>query len=265
MDHEFHHFADKGKTSAGVAYARVVEATTGAKGQGHPHIHVWVVAPYLPRVWLQHMWGCALKAAGCPVQRPGKPRERDQIPIRDRDEAIQEGTEGLINNERLYATEVRKLDRLFRTRRGIHGRPLDHVYAPMVDIRKADTSLSDELVKYLVKDAYRSEDGELHFIDPQMMSRLYIALRGVRTFQASRGLCVAQKGATVACGCCFSIGEWTMKRCEAPPRGLAPPGVAFVYPDEQEAAARAALSAFKQGRNAARASSRASDHITIVV
>lgn len=55
------------RTIRRVEWLRVVEWTPGESDDaGHPHIHVWIFAPYLPRAALQDLWRRALLKAGCP-------------------------------------------------------------------------------------------------------------------------------------------------------------------------------------------------------
>ena len=81
----------------------------------------------------------------------------------------------------------RQLEALLVTRRGANGRPLTDIPWPVLDIRRCDDSVDQEFVKYLVKDAERTPDGQLAFMDPQLYARIYEGLEGIRTIQPSRG------------------------------------------------------------------------------
>jgi hypothetical protein len=52
------HLADRDALSA--EFFRVFEWTIGDDGRGHPHLHVWLLCPYLERDELQRWWGEAL-------------------------------------------------------------------------------------------------------------------------------------------------------------------------------------------------------------
>lgn len=60
-----------------LAYLRVLEWTPGADGLGHPHLHVWLCGPYLPREWLRAAWSAAVSdVVGMPVDVVGVHVER---------------------------------------------------------------------------------------------------------------------------------------------------------------------------------------------
>jgi hypothetical protein len=48
------------------AWFRVFEWTIGDDGIGHPHLHVWLLCPFVPRDYVPQWWTTALRAAGCP-------------------------------------------------------------------------------------------------------------------------------------------------------------------------------------------------------
>jgi hypothetical protein len=52
------YFAARGVKSA--EFFRVFEWEPGDDGRGHPHLHIWLLSPYLPRDELQRWWGEAL-------------------------------------------------------------------------------------------------------------------------------------------------------------------------------------------------------------
>lgn len=105
---------DVGRIAARV---RVIEATTGTLGEGHPHIHVWLLTPFIPRVWLVHAWGEALSRAGAPA------------PVRSRSSAIMEALRPFVNGREItnplaFKSELTRLRKLFRTRKGKDRREL---------------------------------------------------------------------------------------------------------------------------------------------
>lgn len=50
-------------------YFRAWEWTRGNDGLGHPHLHVYLLSPFLPLRELRHMWAAALEAVGVPCPR----------------------------------------------------------------------------------------------------------------------------------------------------------------------------------------------------
>jgi len=52
-----------------LAYLRVLEWTPGADGIGHPHLHIWLCGPYVPREFLRSAWSAAVSdVAGVSVE-----------------------------------------------------------------------------------------------------------------------------------------------------------------------------------------------------
>jgi len=47
---------------------RVFEWTPGGDQLGHPHVHVWLFCPFLPRQLLREWWRLALASAGCQLK-----------------------------------------------------------------------------------------------------------------------------------------------------------------------------------------------------
>lgn len=154
------------RDSAAFPFVRVIEVTAGDDGLGHAHIHGWLLSPYFPHALMRLWWGRALMAEGYPVRL-----ESLEAALATAEEPWQR----------------RRLDRWLVTRRGPNGRPLPEVPWPVADIRKCRHGIEREFIKYLVKDAERTPDGSLKFIDPALYGRIYEGLEGIRTIQASTG------------------------------------------------------------------------------
>lgn len=53
-----------------VEWFRVIEWTIGETDErGHPHLHLWLFAPYVDQDFIRHLWRNALLATGCPSER----------------------------------------------------------------------------------------------------------------------------------------------------------------------------------------------------
>ena len=52
------------------AFFRRFEWTPGYDGLGHPHFHLWIFSPFLPRERVIEWWRAALRGAGCEVEAP---------------------------------------------------------------------------------------------------------------------------------------------------------------------------------------------------
>ena len=163
-----------------VVYVRVLEVTAGRKQDGHAHLHVYLLAPYLPKEYLKHLWGQVLVGFG----RTVPPATVDEVLAR---------ADG--HEPQLRAWLV--------TRRGAKGRPVDTVYRPVVHVEECYGDIENELVKYLVKDLERDDDGTEKLMDPALFARVYAGLEGVRTIHASTGFFVNRQG-SCACQACGS-------------------------------------------------------------
>jgi hypothetical protein len=147
-----------------IAFMRVTEVAMGSLCDGHAHIHVYVICPYIPHEIARHLWGKAIRISGY------------LPPTRALGEVLVEA-----KTERARG----QLRRVLVTRRGPNGRALDQVDWPVVDIRPAFGDVEKELVKYLVKDA-EFVNGSLRLADPAAYGLIYEGLEGVRTIATSR-------------------------------------------------------------------------------
>lgn len=160
-----------------VKYTRGFEWTPGADAIGHPHFHVYLWCPFIPargkgadnlvKAW----WAYALRKVGVPVREKDGDDEvivRLQL-VRDFNASA---VEELIKGGRRRAIELSRLD--------VHGGG---------------------------DDAYDYADGwtigeVLDFCNPDVTSRLYMALEGRRLSQASRGF--YEDDPPLECECCGS-------------------------------------------------------------
>ncbi len=153
---------------------RAFEWTPGDDGLGHPHFHVWMLAPFIPAMALVAMWRAALIAVGVPIA----PDAHVTIEIQrfeDFDgaavgELVKGGSRKALEWSRLY-------------KRG-------------------------------PKNAFEYADGwtikiALETARPDVVASLYMALEGARLTQASRGFFEADEPA--ACETCKAQGCWHVR------------------------------------------------------
>lgn len=176
---------DRGFTKAQIAalvYVRVIEVTAGQKNDGHAHMHIYIICPYLYAPVLRLHWAKAIDSYGYDVNSRSKP-----TPLADM----------LAHN--MEAWQRDELQRLLVTRR--NGEPLKEVPNPVIDIEKCESGIEHEIIKYLVKDAERDEQGRLSF-DADFLARVYRGTEGFRMVQTSRRFWVPMKTAACACVNC---------------------------------------------------------------
>lgn len=164
-----------------LAFVRVIEVTPGSKGDGHAHVHFYLLSPFLPKALVRHLWGAALLKLGYVV------------PL----EPMEEVLAGALPQSR------EQLRQWLVTRRGKQGRLLDAIYAPVIDIEQVYGDVENELVKYLLKDMERDPDGEQKLIAPELFARVYAGLEGVRTVVTSTGFW-GKGGSPCKCQTCGS-------------------------------------------------------------
>jgi hypothetical protein len=161
---------------ARLVFVRVMEVTPGSSNDGHAHLHVYMLSPFVPHELVRHLWGKALGKHGY------------QVPTRPLADVL-----AAVESPKRRA----QLAKVLVTRRGPKGRPLDEVLWPVVDIRKCHGDVENELIKYLVKDA-ELEHGKLNLVEPDLYARIYEGLEGVRTVATSRHFFIKEDR---ACGC----------------------------------------------------------------
>lgn len=192
-------------------YVRVIEVTHGEDWQGHAHMHLWFVAPFIHQSVLAHLWGEA-------ISQSYKNLLTEAECVRSVDEVI----EALPDGRKRYADQLRGY---FVTRRGKHGRPLSHVWAPVIDVRKVQSGdMASELCKYLIKDGERNaKTGKLELLDPELFAMVYAALEGTRAISTSRGLFVVVESACYCQDCGGIFRRW-IETSEHKPEPRGPPG-----------------------------------------
>lgn len=175
-------------------HVRSFEWTPGHDGHGHPHFHVWLYAPFLPRRPDQRCSSCGLH--GCaPVDRWWAEALRAEgVPGVDAGEDVRVKLQSFEPLSRAVVSEVMKggvRQALAVSRLRVKGYQDAHAYA-------AGWSMTVEA------------DG----CPPHVVAALYRALEGRRLNQASRGFFEADEPAE--CPCCGAAG---VARVEVTPAG----------------------------------------------
>lgn len=164
-------------------YVRVQEITPS--DGGHAHYHLWCFLPFIPQPVHSFLWSRSLSHS----YRTCLPRI-DVATLLSRVEDVR---------------SIRLMRLVFVSRRGSNGRALADVPLANVSV-EAGRRAEDELIKYLVKDATRAETGTLEYIEPDLFARLYAALEGRRTIQASARFWVkAEPSDAVSCSECGTV------------------------------------------------------------
>jgi hypothetical protein len=168
-----------------LVYMRVIEVTAGQKRDGHAHMHVYLIAPYVHHEMIGLLWARAISRCGYVLDRRCAP-----TPLAE------------VLGQEMAEWRRKQLSQFLVERRG--GAPLDSVPNPVVDIQECYGGIENELIKYLIKDAERDEDGALVF-DDEFLACVYEGTEGVRMVQTSRGFWVECGKATCACEECGSV------------------------------------------------------------
>ena len=159
---------------------RAFEWTPGKDGLGHPHFHVWMIAPFIPAETIAGMWRDALRAAGVPIERDAYVRVQIQR-FRDFDgaavgELLKGGTREALAWSRLYKQRARA------------------AAGPRNAFEYADGwTIAEALEK----------------ARPEVVASLYMALEGTRLTQATRGFFLDDEPAT--CTTCKAQGCWHVR------------------------------------------------------
>jgi len=185
-----------------VPYWRSLEVTRS--DQGHAHFHAWLLSPFLPQRLIAHYWGASLPEGYrsrlptvrlLDVLRDSPARDHEAL----RKAAFVDAPFRLAVREsdaRARAAKARwrsKPDDSFRLLRKNQARERAELlrddcsllYAPVLDIRKADAGTAAELVKYIVKDFLADDAGNLSPLDAEEYAGIYAALTGVRVLSTS--------------------------------------------------------------------------------
>ena len=176
-----HFVLDRGMSAAAVAdlvYVRVIEVTAGQLNDGHAHLHVYLITPYLHHEVLGLIWARAIAIRG--YQAPTRPLA--EVLGRDMEE-----------------WRRAQLREFLVTRRGPGAQPLDPVPHPIDHIETCYGDIEYELVKYLVKDAVQGQDGETELVAPEFYTRAYEGMEGLKTVQTSRRFW--ETAESKSCGC----------------------------------------------------------------
>ena len=154
-------------------YLRVMELTPGTSDDGHAHLHLWAVLPFVDKRVIAGLWWRALpfeyqqRVAWVPLKREGLAK-RDELALRRRDAISAD----------------------------------DCLAYPSVDVQSVhDDAVAMEIIKYLVKNR---KEGD--YIPADVEADLYMALEGRRAVAASRGFWTDRKAPAV-CEHCGSVGE----------------------------------------------------------
>jgi hypothetical protein len=227
-------------------FCRVIEVTEGLAGDGHAHLHVWFLGPYIDQSRIADLWGQALSQSyqeslwqtafdaiprildrdrdfeGCPCGKPhtiavgvqGIDHAMDALRCRlMRNSMSAKAIESIVARERSFYCQ----------RRGaIKSKARTWLWRPIVDVRACGPDIAEELCKYLVKDGSYVE-GKLEMVAPHIYARIYAALEGRRAIAATLGLLTPL--ATKGCYCehCGSTYKrWLESARMDAPRG--PPG-----------------------------------------
>lgn len=188
----------EGGEKSGCMVLSSVEGTPGESRHGHIHLHALFLSPYIPHALIRRIWGEEL----------AKRHSRRAIPYEVPSDAIEGVT---------HAPTARLIT---YTRRGRHGRPLDAVPFPIVDIRAADAGSIRELAKYAVKGIYQPSAEQV-----SKWADVYCSLASVRLFASSRRLAAevapVEPAKSMHCEACGLVGDWThdVKKQRGPPEG----------------------------------------------
>lgn len=137
------------------AYLRAIETTAGRHREGHAHLHIWLVGPYIDHAMLRAWWGAALEREGYVVPR----RPLEQVLGRSGDRA--------------------------RVGQWLARYASTGVPWPVVDVRRGS-----DRAAYVVKSAmatYVVKGTRVERQDPELAARTYAALEGRRVVQWASG------------------------------------------------------------------------------
>ncbi len=184
-------------------YVRCLEIAKTGSDDGHAHYHVAVFAPFVHRSYVNLLWGRALERAGyhCP-----------QAPVHD----VLKGTHPGAGGVHWYYSE--RVKGLFVTRRGTAGRPLvGAIPFPVTDLRSCHGDVSNELVKYLVKDVDRGQR-----MPAKVFAKVYQAVDGMRRLSNSKALAPPSPEPMCCPQCERDTLTWkanALREPDTPPRG----------------------------------------------
>jgi len=179
------------KIARALPFLRVLEITPGRSEQGHAHIHVWMLAPFISHVLLRSWWGRSLDP-DAQSRLPAQPLEPllDGLTIK---QALKLERKGELDRDRVAVLDAG------RTR--YDGRQIAPAIAwPVLDIRAVKKDPSNELIKYMLKDVC---DGAL--VDSNVFGNIFLALEGRRGCVVANGFWVDAPACT--CAFCGAVGS----------------------------------------------------------
>jgi len=202
-------------------FARTLEIT--GSDAGHAHCHAWMLGPYLPHVILRSIWGRSLRIGR--IVDPGDGRDGVYVPVRSVAEVVAE-----LRASMSGAVLERELADIARASR-YNRRALSYLPWPVVDVRRSDGDVGNEIIKYLTVDKSISAEGELGgMVEPAVYADLLEATIGRRLICVSRGLWIAFPKATCRdCEHTYRPLRAVSRDHAARPPARAPPGAAFVH------------------------------------
>ncbi len=208
-------------------YCRVIEVTEGLAGEGHAHLHLWFLGPYIDQARIAHLWGESLSQGyrdklwmvgieaiprldeidpefvGCPCGE----RHTFAAGVQGLDHALQAQRCRLLRSGLSEKTADAIIERervWYRNRRGGSSKPLESLYKPVVDVRACGKDVAEELCKYLIKDGSKVE-GHLELLDPSIYARIYAALEGRRAIAATLGFLTPLPTRGCFCEACGTV------------------------------------------------------------
>jgi len=147
-------------------------------------MHIYLICPYLYSPILRLHWAKAIETCGYDLNARSTP-----TPLAD------------VLAKVVEEWRRAELQRLLLTRR--NGEPVLVVPNPVIDIEQCYEGIEHEVIKYLVKDAERDENGVLLF-DEDFLARVYEGTEGFRMLQSSRHFWVPIESNACACAGCGS-------------------------------------------------------------
>lgn len=153
---------------------RAFEWTPGKDGLGHPHFHIWLLAPFIPKEALRAMWRTALIEVGVPIAHDALVI----VQVKNFQDFDGAAVGELIKNNSRRALEWSRL----------------YKHGPANAFEYADG--------WTIKDALTNAE-------PSVVASLYMALEGARLTQASSGFFEAD--APAECAKCGAQGCWHVR------------------------------------------------------
>ena len=155
------HLKKDRECEASPVWVRALEVAPGATG-GHAHLHLWWFGPFLDHAWLRVTFGRILEGMG--VKCPEKPW----------DDAVSSAVDA-------------RFSVWGRTRRGVHGREVDAVPWPVVDLGGRSSAAVGRYASKVGIAFYVTKGTKNQRLSPMHAASIYQALEGSRCVQWARG------------------------------------------------------------------------------